>query len=958
MVNHVLGIISSRLKGLMMMMAAIALAAFVIAAHEQLDVTPDGRIVVETPQVYTRERLVNDRLEQDTWLNRQLRDIKPDDFEPTRQEMRDSVIEVKARLKADSAHKQVEKTNEMRHDGAQAAGKISNEAAPAIISRVPPHLKFLAANTHRELVRTLALENQLDDRHDLEGTTLFLLKFDSTILPGKRTKDSALIHVELSPADGDYAESMREVSKKLDLKKPMALIRSRQSAGREKDKPTTGGEKDKPTSGGIGSKQIHEETASLSDKALDEMRSVVANYYISRQFAISPQIANGRTEEEKKTVDAWRRLNQHFSRAEHFFDVWMNNIKYRVRSRVAKFLHRFKIDELRVDEYVDLINFVLKHRRFQEKALRQVHDARQKALPTKTDSKTNEATRNEETQAKIDLREIFTKLVGSPLDDFREPDKKHQNESDAAAWRFVVGHALEKSLKTVFGFPAFDIEIPDIEKFNKQAEDLRKQSTTVQREQSTTFHDESAEAPDFHVRSEEFGPLIDVQVSYPVDGELIGQQGGLLKAIRFSEPVLNFAPKKLALFSHKKKPISKSSVKVSERQTPEGNGAAYERQADEGACDTALRQNDRLLGKYGAAGSVYSSGDHAEENIKELFKSEKNVALSEEFYQLLLDELGEPSECGGELRRQEMPVGLLTFIQRIRWSGVYTYVTLPRVEFALADRTTRSKTLGEGQTGVGAVGGEVDLIARRTTNEALRAVEPKVSVVGYSTSDQRHTLGKATEDQQPTLGKAAEDQQLAADNLTFGWRLSPIGSGDRALGSSPYFVPVQRSLAAVVRIPAWWEKVSVRVWTAWSDAAPRTPKESRNILWKEPNFAYNITLPVDYESIESILAKQRNRGPTVFVEEMPSRIEASVCEGLSIPIPGNRLWRGTVVMLDDLKAEEVTVLPDMKGIIAKFKKVPFASKSRDWWLSIWTSQGFVRVPVPVKLDSCVSTRQE
>jgi hypothetical protein len=59
-------------------------------------------------------------------------------------------------------------------------------------------------------------------------------------------------------------------------------------------------------------------------------------------------------------------------------------------------------------------------------------------------------------------------------------------------------------------------------------------------------------------------------------------------------------------------------------------------------------------------------------------------------------------------------------------------------------------------------------------------------------------------------------------------------------------------------------------------------------------------------------------------------------------IPGQNLWRNPVVLLGSQQADEVSVLPDMRGIVAKFKEIklqrPKGAEERDV-LVVWTSEG-------------------
>jgi hypothetical protein len=61
---------------------------------------------------------------------------------------------------------------------------------------------------------------------------------------------------------------------------------------------------------------------------------------------------------------------------------------------------------------------------------------------------------------------------------------------------------------------------------------------------------------------------------------------------------------------------------------------------------------------------------------------------------------------------------------------------------------------------------------------------------------------------------------------------------------------------------------------------------------------------------------------------------------LTLAIPGERLWRSTVVTLDGRKATQIEVMPNMEGLLATFDQFasdPASSVTRE--LSVWTSEG-------------------
>jgi len=55
------------------------------------------------------------------------------------------------------------------------------------------------------------IENQLDDRHDLRGNSLYRLKFDAAVFPGHNTRRSAKVTVSVLPQEGIFDPMMTSV---------------------------------------------------------------------------------------------------------------------------------------------------------------------------------------------------------------------------------------------------------------------------------------------------------------------------------------------------------------------------------------------------------------------------------------------------------------------------------------------------------------------------------------------------------------------------------------------------------------------------------------------------------------------------------------------------------------------------------------------------------------------------
>ncbi len=300
-----------------------------------------------------------------------------------------------------------------------------------------------------------------------------------------------------------------------------------------------------------------------------------------------------------------------------------------------------------------------------------------------------------------------------------------------------------------------------------------------------------------------------------------------------------------------------------------------------------------------------------------------------------------------------LPVGFFNFLARILDMQPYTYATLPRIDLRVvesSDDLLKAGGLSAGSEAAG-VAGRHDTSFRRIN----QAVEAKTSIVGFS--------GWTCPGQKPpTSGSAGPagcvESSPAGDELNFGWVLSP--PADIKFNSALKFRPMQptqRSLSALITVPSWWRKASIEVTTGWlrdnGDFRPKTRQVE----------THRIPLPIDFKSLDTILVgpgRRDSRRPSIALERLPERIEVQACEKAEILIPGNRLWRSTVVTLDGQRADEVAVLPDMRGIIATFDPV---GARRPWEkeeaslrrLQIWTSEGaasVVNVWVRGEVGSC------
>ena len=289
------------------------------------------------------------------------------------------------------------------------------------------------------------------------------------------------------------------------------------------------------------------------------------------------------------------------------------------------------------------------------------------------------------------------------------------------------------------------------------------------------------------------------------------------------------------------------------------------------------------------------------------------------------------ADCLSSARGAALPVGYFNFVDHILDMQTYTYATLPRIDLLVTDASSDTARRERLQAEVPNSGGSavIDNYYRR----AIRSVDPKTSIVGFSES-------------------------LAPGELKFGWVMSPIAEVGRPGGVLSYrpMEPTQRSLSALVTMPAWWSRARVEVTTGWIDDSGKFSDGDK--------LPFSIPLPIDYELLDNILVQpgRRESRPSIALERLPDSIAVRACETATILVPGNRLWRSSVVVLGGQRANDVTVLPDMRGIIATFNSVAAQDATDDAddaddadnaheavrMLQVWTSEG-VTGPIPVKI---------
>ncbi|WP_299955347.1 hypothetical protein [uncultured Roseobacter sp.] len=211
----------------------------------------------------------------------------------------------------------------------------------------------------------------------------------------------------------------------------------------------------------------------------------------------------------------------------------------------------------------------------------------------------------------------------------------------------------------------------------------------------------------------------------------------------------------------------------------------------------------------------------------------------------------------------------------------------------------------------------------------VRSKEQVISnprVIGFS-----HLPGSDPQDH-PTA-------KSSTDRATFGWAIRP-----RQLSAMDGYQSSHHRLSAVISLPSWWKRVDFDVRACWvqpphgnspavdftklcrgdSAAAPGQTDGSMPSM-RQFRRHFEIKLPRRVEEITArfnfdfIRAPYYYREFDQYVQRYPQILSLEAGRPGKLVLQGERLWRGTVVTVNNQSADSIVVLPDMKGVVAHFK---------------------------------------
>ncbi len=145
---------------------------------------PSGLIVVDSPQIFTRERLVNDRFTEERWLAAQL-------------DRTDTLLEdgrfARPYIWAQEAISRSMGGAPAAPDGSMASNPDADLPAPI--------WEYEDAMAYRNRIRYAKIATQLDDAHDIDSNTLYRMNFSISVLPDRNEEAIAVVKIAIKESD-------------------------------------------------------------------------------------------------------------------------------------------------------------------------------------------------------------------------------------------------------------------------------------------------------------------------------------------------------------------------------------------------------------------------------------------------------------------------------------------------------------------------------------------------------------------------------------------------------------------------------------------------------------------------------------------------------------------------------------------------------------------------------------
>lgn len=297
-----------------------------------------------------------------------------------------------------------------------------------------------------------------------------------------------------------------------------------------------------------------------------------------------------------------------------------------------------------------------------------------------------------------------------------------------------------------------------------------------------------------------------------------------------------------------------------------------------------------------------------------------------------------------------IPIGLFRFIHHLSNSQrTFSYSVQPSGSFELEHHESQNYLQLPLSRSNGNEGSESNL----SNQTAATSIEKRYKIIGFG-SQVDEAPGS------PPDGNLLEKDERQAE---FGWYVFPAPRRDK-LFTRDTLNPVNVKLTAVVSVPAWWDSVKIRAATEWLYPDSLKGEEQYVVVDKETGGndkkllrkhktlkardtvderEFRVELPLRLDFIRNHFLGADTSRPTLYQLHIQHN-KLTACRPAEIVIKGERLWRSTVVTLDGQKASLIQVMPDMRGIVAVFDNVIPPSPEFETYkptITVWTSEGQV-----------------
>jgi hypothetical protein len=174
-------------------------------------------------------------------------------------------------------------------------------------------------------------------------------------------------------------------------------------------------------------------------------------------------------------------------------------------------------------------------------------------------------------------------------------------------------------------------------------------------------------------------------------------------------------------------------------------------------------------------------------------------------------------------------------------------------------------------------------------------------------------------------------------------------------------------VSADFSIPGWWPHVKIKKETAWvgnwfntDESIRMDSSDSKN---EHSTYFFDVSLPLnrtDLDGLTNLIAKKTigSFAELLVINDVKPEVISACSKEVTFLIKGVNIWRGTEVFMSGLRAEKITILPDMEGIAAKFDLDKFYETnnninqliggSQKLQLTLWTRNGSDSINVTIQ----------